>query len=167
MKDETKNQKQHINVKSIEELARLADAEATKSVIMEFPFKNELSDEDKETIDIIKDTQNPQLSYKLFYAVQGLMQQFLPKGDDYKELREYTYELKNILLTQGKNKDERGIRGADSRQAYIAGELRVMYDLMTDWVKNGATAVYLIERLQKLNEERGYDYPGNPKRREY
>ena len=41
-----------------------------------------------------------------------------------------------------------------------------MYDLITDWVKNGAMAAYLIERLQTLNEERGYDFPGNPKRRE-
>lgn len=165
MKDEEVEKDSSV-ARSIAELARLADLEATKSIPMEFPFTKELSDEDKQTIDIIKDTQNPQLSYKLFYAVQGLMQQFLPKGDEYKSLRNYAYELKNILLTQGKNKDEKGIRGGDSRQAYIAGELRVMYDLMTDWVNNGATAVYLIERLQKMNDERGYDYPGSPKRRE-
>ena len=151
---------------SIKELAQLADAEASRSVAQEFPFDKELSDEDRETIDIIKDTQNPQISYRLFYAVQGLMKQFLPKGDQYKGLRDYTYELKNILLTQGKNKDERGIRGRDSRQAYIAAELKVMYELITDWVENGAMSAYLIERLQSELDRRGYDYPGNPKRRE-
>lgn len=151
---------------SIKEMARLADIEASKSVAQEFPFDRELSEDDKETIEIIKDTQNPQVSYKLFYAIQGLMKQFLPKGEQYKGLRDYAYELKNILLTQGKNKDERGIRGADSRQAFIAAELKIMYDLITDWVKNGAMAAYLIERLQKLNEERGYYYEGTPSRRE-
>jgi hypothetical protein len=150
----------------IKEMAKLADAEASKSVSQEFPFEKELTESDKETIDIIKDTQNPEVSYKLFYAIQGLMKQFLPKGDEYDGLRKYVYELKNILLTQGKNKNEKGIRGADSRQAYIAGELKVMYDLITDWVKNGAMAAYLIEQLQALNEERGYNFEGTSKRRE-
>lgn len=154
------------SVKSIQELARLADEEASNSVQQEFSFEKELSNEDKQTIDILKDTQNPDLSYKLFYAIQGLMKQFLPKGDQFKGLREYAYELKNILLTQGKQKNEAGIRGADSRQAYIAGELKLMYDLITDWVNNGATAVYLIDRLQSLNDERGYGYEGSPNKKE-
>lgn len=106
------------------------------------------------------------MSYRLFYAIQSLMKQFLPQGEQFKDLREYAYELKNILLTRGKNKDERGIRGADSRQAFISADLKVMYDLITDWVKNGAMATYLIDRLQTLNEERGYDFPGSRKRRE-
>jgi hypothetical protein len=163
---ENQKKQQRSDVKSIDELAKLADAEASKAIPLELPFDKELSEDDRETINAIKDTQNPQVSYKLFYAIQGLMIQFLPKGDDYKPLREYAFELKNILLTQGKNKDERGIRHADSRQGYIASELKVMYEVITDWVQNGAMAVYLIEKLQSLNEERGYDFPGNPKRRE-
>lgn len=153
-------------LESIKKMASLADAEASKSVAQEFPFDKELSEDDKQTIEIIRDTQNPQVSYKLFYAIQGLMKQFLPRGEQYKGLRDYAYELKNILLTQGKNKNEKGIRGADSRQAYIAAELKVMYDLITDWVKNGAMAAYLIEKLQALNEERGYYYEGSPSHRE-
>jgi hypothetical protein len=151
---------------SIEKMAKLADAEASKSVAQEFHFDKELSEGDRQTIEIIKDTQNPQVSYKLFYAIQGLMKQFLPKGEQYKSLRDYSYELKNILLTQGRNKNEKGIRGADSRQAYIAAELKVMYDLITDWVKNGAMAAYLIDKLQALNEERGYYFEGSPSHRE-
>jgi hypothetical protein len=169
MKEKDENGAKKISsdiIKSIAEMAKLADAEASKSVAQEFPFDKELSEDDRETIEIIKDTQNPQVSYKLFYAIQGLMKQFLPKGEQYKGLRDYAYELKNILLTQGKNKDEKGIRGGDSRQAFIAAELKVMYDLITDWVKNGAMAAYLIERLQKLNEERGYYYEGTSTRRE-
>src|ERR1019366_8061003 len=96
-------------IESIKAMARLADAEASKSIAQEFPFDKELSEDDKQTIEIIKDTQNPQVSYRLFYAIQGLMKQFLPKGDQYKGLRDYVYELKNILLTQGKVKDEKGI----------------------------------------------------------
>jgi len=152
--------------KSIAVMAKLADAEANKVIVQELPFDKELSEDDRETIEVIRDMQNPQVSYKLFYAIQGLMKQFLPKGEQYKGLREYAYELKNILLTQGKGKDERGIRGGDSRQAFIAAELKIMYDLTTDWVKNGAMAAYLIERLQKLNEERGYNYEGTSNRRE-
>jgi hypothetical protein len=159
------NQNKTANVKSIDELVRLADAEASKSIEQEFDFDKELSEEERLTISMIKDTQNPAVSYKLFYAIQALMKQFLPKGPDYKDLRDYTYELKNILLTQGKNKNEKGIRGGDARQAYIAGELNVIYDLMMDWVRNGATAAYLIDRLQKLNEERGYQFEGSGIRR--
>jgi hypothetical protein len=169
MKEQDKISEKKINpdiLRSIKDIAKLADIEASKTVAQEFPFDKELSESDKETIEIIKDTQNPQVSYKLFYAIQGLMKQFLPKGEQYKGLRDYAYELKNILLTQGRNKNERGIRGGDSRQAFISAELKVMYDLITDWVKNGAMAAYLIEKLQSLNEERGYDFPGNPKRRE-
>ena len=120
--NETPNDKKAINadiLKSIKEMAKLADTAASKSVAQEFPFDKELSDDDKETIEIIKDTQNPQVSHRLFYAIQGLMIQFLPKGDQYRGLRDYAYELKNILLTQGKNKDYQGIRGRDSRQAFI------------------------------------------------
>jgi hypothetical protein len=153
-------------VNKIMEMAKLADTEASRSVAQEFPFDKELSEEDKETIEIIKDTQNPQVSWRLFYAIQGLMKQFLPQGDQYKGLRDYVYELKNILLTQGKNKNEKGIRGRDSRQAYISAELKTMYDLITDWVKNGAMAAYLIDTLQSEIQKRGYDFPGNPKRRE-
>lgn len=168
-KNDNPNSKEQISSsvsKSIAELALLADVEASKSIEIEFPFDKELSEDDHNVLDAIKDTQNPDMSYKLFYAIQGLMKQFLPKGEQYKGLRDYAYELKNILLTQGKLKDKKGIRHGDARQAFISAELKTMYDLITDWVNNGAMAVYLIERLQVLNEERGYDYPGNPKRRE-
>lgn len=153
-------------LRSIQEMARQADIEASKSIAQEFPFDKELTEDDQQVIGLIKDTQNPEVSYKLYYAIQGLLIQFLPKGAKFKNLRDYIFELKNVLLTQGKNKNDRGIRGGDSRQAYITVELKVMYDLITEWVKNGAMAAYLIEQLQKLNEERGYDYPGNPKKRE-
>lgn len=169
MKEKNMQSEKSINAdvfEIIKELAKRADSEASKSIAIELPFDKELSEGDKETIEILKDTQNPQVSYKLFYAIQALMKQFLPKGDQYKGLRDYIYELKNILLTQGKNKNEIGVRGADSRQAFISAELKTMYDLITDWVQNGAMAVYLIDKLQKFNEERGYMYPGHPGKRE-
>ncbi len=150
----------------IMEMARRADEEASRSFQTSIVFEEPLDDEDAATIQAIRDTQNPDVSYKLFYAIQSLMKQFLPKGSEYKGLRDYTYDLKNILLTQGHNKDERGIRGADSRQAFISAELNVMYQIITDWVANGAMAAYLIDKLQDLLIERGYDFPGNPKRRE-
>jgi len=143
--------------KSIEELAKLADAEVSKSIEINFQ-EGDLSENDLKVIELIRDTQNPELSHKLFYGIQGLLKQFLPTGKEYKGLRDYAYELKNILLTQGKQKNEVGIRGGDSRQAYIASELKVMYDLISDWVRNGALAVDLIVRLQNLNDERGYKY---------
>ena len=150
--------KKNINKKSIKELAKLADAEAVAAPEIKFPADADLSEEDKNIIDIIKDTQNPDLSYKLFYGIQSLLKQFLPRGKEYRGLRDYAYELKNILLTQGKQKNDAGIRGGDSRQAYIAAELKLMYDLISDWVKNGATAVDLIVRLQHANDEKGYKY---------
>ncbi|MBW0179311.1 hypothetical protein [Sediminibacterium sp.] len=152
--------------KSIMEMAKRADEEASRTVQTSIIFEEPLDEADAATIQAIHDTQNPELSYKLFYAIQSLMKQFLPKGSEYKSLRDYTYELKNILLTQGHNKDEKGIRGADARQAFIAAELNVMYQIITDWVANGAMAAYLINKLQDLLIERGYDFPGNPKRRE-
>ena len=44
---------------------------------------------------------------------------FLPKGKDYKQLRDIIYDEKNVFLNLGKKKsDNNGIRKSDGRMTY-------------------------------------------------
>lgn len=113
-------------------------------------LKSELADMMLEQID------DPETKYDLYYnVVHRLLKKHLPKGEEYKAARDLIYEEKNTFLTRGHRKDEKGIRGADSRMAYIT-DINELINIITTWISNKGTMFDLYSRLRDLNVSKGY-----------
>ncbi|MFD2823237.1 hypothetical protein ACFS5M_06125 [Lacinutrix iliipiscaria] len=138
----------------LEEIKKLA-AEADKNKNFQLGFETEFEDNILQ-LDIVDDIQNPDKSYKVYYAIEGILRTHLPKGDKYKEVRDFVREEKIIFLTGGMKKDETGKRGADSRQAYISTHLEVALNALLKWVQEGGNTFDLFMTFRQLNIDRGY-----------
>ena len=108
-------------------------------------------------VDVIGDIQNPETAYELYYkALFTILKSSLKELP--KAQREMIYDQKNIFLTRGKVKNERGIRGGDSRQAYLK-DLEIALEIVIDWVNEGANPVNLYNAFRDKNVELGYLSP--------
>lgn len=117
----------------------------------QFQLKNEIEAMLSEEID------NPEAKYEMYYNVLNrLLREHLPKGEENKEARDLIYEEKNVFLTRGHRKDERGIRGADGRMSYIS-DIGEIINVVVEWVSTKGTPFDLFVRLQELNKSKGYD----------
>lgn len=113
-------------------------------------LKNEIADLYLEQID------NPEEKYNLYYNVTNrLLQKHLPKGDEYKEVRDLIYEEKNVFLTRGHRKDASGRRGMDGRMAYVS-DIGELIDVVTKWITSKGTSFNLYMALRDLNSSKGY-----------
>lgn len=139
---------------NIDEIKKLSE-EADKNKSFELGFENEFESEPI-FIDLVNDIQNPEKSYKVYYAIEGILRTHLPSEDIYKELRRFIREEKNIFLTGGKKKNKAGIRGADSRQAYISTHLEIALQNLLEWMQDGGSTFDLFLRFRKLNIQ--YEY---------
>lgn len=138
----------------LEEIKKLSE-EADKNKNFELGFEDEFENEPI-FIDLVNDVQNPDKSYKVYYAIEGVLKTHLPSDDTYKELRRFIREEKIIFLTGGKKKNKAGIRGADSRQAYISTHLEVALKSLLEWIQEGGNTFDLFLRFRNLNIEYGY-----------
>jgi len=139
---------------NLEEIKKLSE-EADKNKSFELGFEDEFESEPI-FIDLVNDIQNPDKSYKVYYAIEGILKTHLPSDDIYKELRRFIREEKIIFLTGGKKKNKVGIRGADSRQAYISTHLEVALKSLLEWIQEGGNTFDLFLKFRKLNIEYGY-----------
>jgi len=106
-----------------------------------------------------KDFENPDEKYKIYYnGIRKLLIDHLPKGLDYKEVRDIIYDEKNIFLNLGKRKsDNNGIRKSDGRMTYqpIMNEI---LDLIVDWVTDSQNPFDIYRAFYELNEKHGYGH---------
>lgn len=104
--------------------------------------------------------ENPEKKFDYYYkGITRLLRKFLPKGTSNKKARAFIFEEKNTFLTRGKRINEKGIRGADSRMAYIS-DIEEVLNIITSWVVAKGSMVELFNTLRDLNVSKGY---GNPK----
>ncbi|NDV64473.1 hypothetical protein [Bacteroides sp. 224] len=116
-------------------------------------FKNEIADLVLEQID------DPEEKFNLYYnVVNRLLKKHLPKGEENKDARELIYEEKNTFLTRGHRKNEKGIRGADGRMAYIP-DINELINIIMDWISNKGTMFDLYTKIRDLNISKGYGSP--------
>jgi hypothetical protein len=116
-------------------------------------FKNEIADLVLEQID------DPEAKYNLYYNVANrLLKKHLPKGEENKTARDLIYEEKNTFLTRGHRKDEKGIRGADGRMAYIP-DINELINIIIDWISNRGTMFDLYTKIRDINSSKGYGSP--------
>lgn len=143
-----------INQSELDDIKKLSD-EADKTKGFQLSFLKEF--EDEETIfEVFSDIQDPDAAYRVYYSIERMLKDNLPKGDDNKKIRDIVREEKNIFLNRGKRKDTKGIRHSDSRQAYIEAHLKVVFDIVANWVREGGNTFDLYMIFRNLNDEKGY-----------
>lgn len=139
-------------LKKIEELAKKAD----ENKGFQLGLESEFTTDEVIKLDFIDDKQNPEESYRLYYAIEGILKSNLPPGPENEKIRRFVREEKIIFLTGGKKKNKFGIRGADSRQAYISTHLKVALNTLLEWIQEGAGTYELFLKFRNLNIQYGY-----------
>ena len=106
-----------------------------------------------------KDFENPDEKYNIYYkGIRNLLMTYLPKGTEFKEVREIIYDEKNIFLTLGKRKcDNNGIRGGDGRMTYqpIMNEI---LDIIIKWVAESQNPLDIYRSFYELNNKHAYGH---------
>lgn len=106
-----------------------------------------------------KEFENPEEKYNLYYkGIRKLLMDFLPKGKEFKEVRDVIYDEKNIFLNLGKRKsDNNGVRGSDGRMTFqpVMNEL---LDIIIKWVGESQNPFDIYRQFYELNEKYGYGH---------
>lgn len=106
-----------------------------------------------------KEFENPEEKYNLYYkGIRKLLMDFLPKGKEFKEVRNIIYDEKNIFLNLGKRKsDNNGVRGSDGRMTFqpVMNEL---LDIIIKWVGESQNPFDIYRQFYELNEKYGYGH---------
>ena len=103
--------------------------------------------------------ENPEEKYNIYYkGIRNLLMAYLPKGDEYKEMREIIYDEKNIFLNLGKRKsDGAGVRGSDGRMTFQP-VMKDILDIVISWVGGSQNPFDLYREFYMLNEKHGYPH---------
>lgn len=106
-----------------------------------------------------KQLESPEEKYNIYYkGIRKLLIGHLPKGEDYKQMREIIYDEKNIFLNLGKRKsDKKGIRGSDGRMTYQP-VMNEILDVVIRWVGSSQNPFHLYKEFYLLNERHGYPH---------
>lgn len=106
-----------------------------------------------------KQLDSPEEKYNIYYkGIRKLLIDHLPKGEEYKQMRNIIYDEKNIFLNLGKRKsDNNGVRGSDGRMTYqpIMNEI---LDVVISWVGGSQNPFQLYKELYLLNERHNYPH---------
>lgn len=106
-----------------------------------------------------KEFENPEEKYQLYYnGIRRLLMDFLPKGKDFKQLRDIIYDEKNVFLNLGKKKsDNNGIRKSDGRMTYQP-VMNEILEIIVNWVGESQNPFDLYRDFYELNEKHGYGH---------
>jgi len=140
----------------LEQAEILMNANSDKEEVFAFDdngdliVKREIAEITLEAID------NPQDKYELYYKVLNkILLNNLPKGEEFKQVRDYIYEEKNTFLTRGHRIQKDGRRGADGRMSYIP-DINEIINVVSSWVIRRGTLFDLYASLRELNISKGY-----------
>jgi len=152
--------KQLTDEEILAEIKRLSEqAQLNSSHQLDLLAGVDLGDEDVDnnfSDSVLQGTADPDRAHRLYYTMRRMMIDNLPKGRKNLKLRRYVYDEKSIFLNRGKDKDENGIRGSDERMTYIDNFLQVGFNIVVNWVKEGANPFDLYMAFWNLNEGKGY-----------
>ncbi len=106
-----------------------------------------------------KEFENPEEKYNIYYkGIRKLLMDYLPKGKDFKEVKEIIYDEKNIFLNSGKRKsDNNGIRKSDGRMTYQP-VMNEILDIVVKWVAESQNPFDIYRAFYELNEKHGYGH---------
>ena len=106
-----------------------------------------------------KEFENPEEKYNIYYkGIRKLLMDYLPKGNEFKEVRQIIYDEKNIFLNLGKRKsDNNGIRKSDGRMTFQP-VMNEILDIVVEWVGNSQNPFAIYRDFYQLNEKHGYGH---------
>ena len=106
-----------------------------------------------------KDFENPEEKYNIYYkGIRKLLMDYLPKGREFKEVRDIIYDEKNIFLNSGKRKsDNNGIRKSDGRMTFQP-VMNEILDIIVKWVGESQNPFVIYREFYDLNEKHGYGH---------
>lgn len=106
-----------------------------------------------------KQLDNPEEKYNIYYGgIRKLLMDHLPKGKDFKEMRDIIYDEKNIFLNLGKRKsDGSGVRGSDGRMTFQP-VMKDILDIVIAWVGSSQNPFNLYRDFYMLNEKHRYPH---------
>lgn len=104
-----------------------------------------------------KQLDNPDEKYNIYYkGIRKLLMDHLPKGEEYKEMRNIIYDEKNIFLNLGRRKcDGGGVRGSDGRMTFQP-VMKDILEIVITWVGGSQNPFDLYRDFYMLNEKHGY-----------
>jgi len=108
---------------------------------------------------VSKDFEDPEQKYNLYYnGIRRLLMDYLPKGKEFKEMRDIIYDEKNIFLNLGKKKsDNNGVRKSDGRMTYQP-VMNEILDIIIRWISESKNPFKLYQLFYELNEKHGYGH---------
>ena len=162
MKENNKKtkQEQQLTDADIERLELLQRAHERKGRQLTISGEGEALKEIDELRQLVgKQLDNPEEKYKIYYnGIRKLLMDHLPKGEDYKEMRDIIYDEKNVFLNLGKTKsDGGGVRGSDGRMTYQP-VMNEILDVVIAWVGGSQNPFHLYRDFYMLNEKHGYKH---------
>lgn len=129
------------------------DAEGRQGFL---PFEMEEVEDEPFRPELAGDLHNQKESYDLNYAIQRLLKQGLPRGEENRALRQMVYDEKNLFLRDGVDRPLDGSPiGADSRQAKPSYQ-RTAYAKTQAWAAQGGSAYDIFLEYYDLNKQMGF-----------
>ena len=106
-----------------------------------------------------KQLDSPEEKYSIYYkGIRKLLMDHLPKGADYKQMRDIIYDEKNIFLNLGKRKsDNKGVRGSDGRMTFQP-VMNEILDIIITWISGSQNPFELYKQFYLLNEKHQYPH---------
>lgn len=106
-----------------------------------------------------KEFENPEEKYNIYYkGIRKLLMEYLPKGKEYKEIRNIIYDEKNIFLNNGKRKsDNSGIRLSDGRMTFQTNMNEIL-EIIVKWISDSQNPFDIYRLFYELNENFGYGH---------
>ncbi len=106
-----------------------------------------------------KEFENPEEKYNIYYTgIRKLLMDFLPKGKEFKEVRDIIYDEKNIFLNLGKRKsDNNGVRKSDGRMTFQP-VMNEILDIIIKWVGESQNPFVIYREFYELNERHEYGH---------
>lgn len=106
-----------------------------------------------------KEFENPEEKYNIYYkGIRKLLMEYLPKGKEYKEIRDIIYDEKNIFLNNGKRKsDNNGIRLSDGRMTF-QNNMNEILEIIVSWISDSQNPFDIYRLFYELNEKFGYGH---------
>lgn len=106
-----------------------------------------------------KEFENPEEKYNIYYkGIRKLLMEYLPKGKEYKEIRDIIYDEKNIFLNNGKRKsDNNGVRLSDGRMTFQTNMNEIL-EIIVKWISDSQNPFDIYRLFYELNENFGYGH---------